>query len=156
MLKHLGILIMKTIILFILVLVVIGCAQTDTIRARWDKNTEPDMSHYDLFRVTMPDSLDFHADTFPWPKDTSDNILASDYHYGYSLAVISHVFGGVDSLTYEWEQPLNHKWVRAYILAADSAGNKSYLTPSVNIIFMPDEIPPDKPGNYDAKTLRIP
>jgi hypothetical protein len=156
MLKYLGI-IMKTVILLILVLVVIGCSQTIHLKYRWDKNTEPDMSHYDLFRLVMPDSAafwNFKLYVDGWPADTSNNVAVdSSIHYqnGHYFTTVAHIFSPVDSLMFEYDQPMEQGFLRAYICAYDSVGNASFLTPSLNAVYIGDRDSPNKPGNHLIK-----
>ncbi len=138
------------IIFLITALLALSCAQsTHRITAIWDKNTEPDMKYYDLFLVERADSGSFFTDdTDIWPNKMSDHVALLDTHYtaGY-LQTVAHVFSPVDSLWTEWDQAANNKWIRAYIIAADSLNYKSAISPSFNVLFM-ENLPPGKPKPF--------
>jgi hypothetical protein len=135
---------MKKTILFVLLFVVMGCSQTINLGFRWDKNTESDMSHYDLFTYILPDSALFYQ-LDNWPTDTTDIVkIDSSYHYQYLLASMAHIYSPIDSMIYEWDQEMSQAYLRGYIVAADSAGNISYITPSLNIIDIGDRIAPKR------------
>lgn len=142
-------------ILLVLAFSVNSCsAQTTHLKYRWDKNVEPDMSHYDLFRVIEPDSLVLWNETF-WPNDTTENVpIDSAIHYStnpvyggnYHFATVAHIFSPIDSLMFEYDQPMEQGYLRAYICAYDSVGNVSYIGPSINAVYIGDREAPAKPG----------
>ena len=139
---------MKALITTILlgVYLSLGCGQTIHLKFRWDKNTEPDIKEYHLFADIAPDSADLFNMWPKWPDDSLDAKLYDDsLHSPHRIAVIGHVFGGVDSLTYEWDQRMSQNWLRGYIFAADSAGNYSFIAPSENVVDIGDREAPAKP-----------
>jgi len=142
--------IMIVVLLFTLLLVVSSCAQTMSLGMIWDKNTEPDMHHYDLFTLVLPDSVAFYALT-EWPADTSIHHvqLDSTIHMPNLLAIMAHIHNSpIDSVVYEWDQKMSQSYLRGYILAADSIGNTSTIATSWNIIFIGDLDAPDEPTQY--------
>ena len=142
---------MKKILFFILAFTVIGCTQTVHLKYRWDKNTEADMSHYDLFTLTLPDSAMFWQLT-EWPADTSDRVLPdTTRHYPHLLATVSHVHSAVDSMTFEFDHPMEQRFLRAYIIAVDSAGNYSPFGVSINVVYICDRDAPNMPVNYNIE-----
>lgn len=141
---------MKQIIIFILLLVVTGCTQMMPLGMVWDKNTETDMHHYDLFTLVLSDSVSFYTLT-EWPADTSVKTihLDSTVHMPNLLSSIAHVHNSpVDSVVYEWSQRMSQQYLRGYILAADSAGNTSTIATSINIVFIGDRDAPEIPTQY--------
>lgn len=138
---------MKKVIVLLLVLVVAAaCQPTMKLGFRWDKNTEEDMDHYDLFTLTLSDSAGFFALT-TWPADTSVKNVYVDsiIHMPNLLATMAHIYSPIDSMVYEWNKRMEQKYLRGYILAADSSGNTSALAPSINIIYVGDRDGPDIP-----------
>lgn len=138
--------IMKTT-LILFVLFVLGCAQSIPLGFRWDKNTEPDMDHYDLFTLVLPDSEAFYSLT-EWPVDTSINNVHLDsiIHMPNLLATMAHIYSPIDSMVFQWDKRMEQAFLRGYILAADSAGNTSAIAPSINIVYIGDRDAPMMPG----------
>jgi len=146
-----GCLVMCFLLIFV-AMVCNACAQSAiTLKYRWDKNTEEDMSHYDLFRVTQPDSAQLWNLAF-WPEDTTRDVYpdsAIHYQFDHYLARIAHIFSPIDSLTFEYDQQTSNNWLRAWICAVDSAGNKSLLAPSINAVWIADTESPERPRTYE-------
>ena len=138
-----------SIVLLVFALSLCTCSQTIPLGVRWDKNTESDMSHYDLFILIKSDSMSFYF-TYPeWPEDTIQNVfLDSTLHIPNLLATMAHIFSPVDSMVFHWDQTMYNKYLRAYVLAADSAKNTSFIAPSINIIYIGDRDAPGMPRQY--------
>jgi len=138
---------MKKTILLTLFLIVAGCAQTITLGYVWNKNTEPDMSHYDLFTLTLPDSAAFWQLT-EWPADTSVHGFSIDslIHYPHQLAEVVHVFSPIDSVLFEFTHQREQKFLRAYLVAVDSLGNTSPMATSWNVVYIGDRESPAQPN----------
>ena len=133
---------------FILTLLfVLSCAQTIPLGFRWDKNTEPDMSHYDLFTLVLSDSEAFYSLT-EWPADTSvKNVyIDSTVHMPNLLATLAHIYSPIDSMVFQWTKTREQAFLRGYILAADSTGNMSAIATSINIVYIGDRDAPLMPG----------
>jgi hypothetical protein len=139
---------MRNIIIIFILLTFVGlsCSQTIPLGYRWDKNVEPDVSHYDLFTLVSSDSSLFSISPH-WPADTTETVyIDSVYHMKFLLATVAHINSPVDSMVFQFNQPMFQGWMRAYILAADSAGNTSSLAPSLNVVYIGDREPPAMPG----------
>lgn len=135
------------ILLFVFTLSLCACSQTMHLGYVWDKNAPEDkVKHYDLFILLMPDSADFWQLT-DWPVDTLSNIdMDSTIHFPNLLATMAHIYSPIDSMVYEFDQPMSQNWLRGYILAADSVGNTSIMAPSINVVYIGDDVPPKMPG----------
>lgn len=150
---ELGKIMWKLLIVFMVLFVLMitaSCSQTIPLGMRWDKNPEPDMSHYDMFVLVLSDSSLFYTLT-QWPADTSvkDVQIDSSFHFDYLLATMAHIHNSpIDSLVYEWNQPMEQKYIRAYIIAADSVGNTSPIATSDNVVFIGDRESPQIPRQY--------
>ena len=146
---------MKKTILLTLFLIITGCSQTIKLGYVWDKNTEPDMSHYDLFTLTFPDSAAFWQLT-EWPADTSVHGFPIDslVHYPHKLAEIAHIFSSIDTVLFEFTHQMEQRFLRAYLVAVDSAGNVSPMAVSWNVVYIGDRESPAQPNQ--KRIIRFP
>jgi len=140
-----------SIVLLVFALSLYACSQTMPMGFRWDKNMESDMHHYDLFTLALFDSTEFYT-LVQWSADTTKYVkLDSTIHMPNLLATIPHIFSPIDSMTFEWDQTMSNKYLRGYILAADSARNVSFIVPSINIVYIGDRDSPDEPRFFRFK-----
>jgi hypothetical protein len=136
--------------LWALVIIVIlfhcnACGQTVHLKYRWDKNTETDMSHYDLFRVLSTDSVSLW-EMSTWPADSTVVIIPDTaIHYHHLFATVAHIYSPIDSMIFEYDQDMFQGYLRAWICAVDSAGNASPLGVSINAVFIGDAVAPERP-----------
>jgi len=141
--------------MLLLVLLTESCnAQTVQLGYVWDKNPEPDMSHYDLFTLQLPDCTDFWQTT-EWPADSTVNMFSdTTIHYPNLLATIAHIHNSpIDTVLFQFTHRMSQEYLRAYIVAVDSVGNKSLMAVSRNAVFIGDRDSPGKPtqDNYMVK-----
>ncbi len=136
------------ITLILALLIALGCTQTINLGYRWDKNTEPDMSHYDIFVVTAPDCLSLW-EMSQWPAHEGLNIYPdSTEHYPNLLAVIAHIHDSpIDSVVFYYDQKMEQGSLRAWFVAVDSLLNKSFMAGSINAVYIGDREAPLKPTN---------
>lgn len=136
-------------IIFILaILFALGCTQTIKLGYVWDKNTEPDMSHCDLFTLTFNDSTTFYQ-LLEWPADTSVCCVKIDsaLHYPHLLATIAHIHDSpIDTVLFEFTHDQEQKYLRAYLVAYDSLRNGSFIATSWNVVFIGDRESPARPN----------
>ena len=82
-----------------------------------------------------------------WPTDSLSQVgLDSTIHFPNLLATIAHVVGPIDSIVYEFDYSMSQNWVRGYVLAADSVGNTSMISPSLNVVYIGDNEAPSMPS----------
>jgi hypothetical protein len=138
---------MKILVLILALVVCASCQSTIHLAYVWDKNPASDgVKDYDLFLVYLPDSAAFWQLT-DWPVDTLSQVkLDSTKHMPNLLATMAHIYSPIDTMVYEFNKPRSQMWVRGYITAADSAGNVSFMAPSINVTYIGDDIPPGMVG----------
>ena len=136
------------IALILAILFALGCTQTVHLGYVWDKNTEQDMSHYDLFTLTLDDSAAFWQLT-EWPADTSMKYFPIDslVHYPNHLATIAHIHNSpIDTVLFEFTHNQEQRYLRAYLIAVDSTGNYSTMATSWDVVYIGDRESPDQPN----------
>ena len=147
---------LKVFIILLVFMVAFGCGQTIQLGYVWDKNTEVDMMHYDLFTLTLDDSAAFWQLT-EWPADTSIKNFPIDslIHYPNHLATIAHIHDSpIDTVLFEFTHSQQQKFLRAYLIAIDSVGNYSTMSTSWNIVYIGDRESPAIPNQ--KRIIRFP
>lgn len=139
---------LKVFILLLVFMVAVGCTQTKSFTMVWNKNAESDVKHYDLFIVVLADSNAFYT-LIEWPVSMLDTVrMDSLIHIPNLLATMGHITSPIDTMLFQWDQPMSDAYLRGYILAADLYGNTSPMAPSVNIVYLGDRIAPEMPKQY--------
>jgi len=122
----------KFIYLFLIIVSCSVLADSYGYQASWDANTEPDLSHYDLYVWSGTDSLGS-----PFADSTSTN-LYTEYFVKSVIGTNTNFLSVADGKSY----------IQAALSAVDSTGNKSMIAVS-NIIKAVDGEAPGQPKMFE-------